>query len=257
MSDPLVLMTIEENVAIISLNRPPAKNALSTALTVQLAELLDRAEADPSVKVIMLTGVGNHFAAGADVKEMLPLSLADVHLQDFSGCCTQLAEVKKPVVAVVEGYALGGGCELLEMCDITLASETAKFGHPEITLATMSGAGGTQRLPRVVGKHVAMDMLLTGRVLTAQEALQAGLVSRVFAPDQLRNEAIAVCRKIAKLSAPVVKMIKQAVNQGLNDSLVSGLALERKMFHLTFGLADRAEGMRAFVERRDPEFKDR
>jgi enoyl-CoA hydratase len=257
MSDPLVLMTVEDNIAVISLDRPNAKNALSIALTDQLAEFLDQAEADPDVKVIMLTGTGDHFAAGADVKEMLPLTLTDVHLKDFAGCCTRLAEVTKPVVAVVEGYALGGGCELVEMCDIVLASETARFGHPEITLATMSGAGGTQRLPRVVGKHVAMDLLLTGRLITAQEALQVGLVSRIFTPDQLQKNAFDVCRKIAGLSAPVVKMVKHAVNQGLNDSLVSGLALERKQFHLTFGLADRIEGMKAFVERRPPEFKDR
>src|SRR5579871_5127937 len=138
MSDPLVLMTVHDGIATVSLNRASAKNALSIALTDELASVLDKAERDPGVKVIMLTGTGDHFAAGADVKEMLPLTLADVHFQDFAGCCTRLAEITKPVVAVVEGYALGGGCELLEMCDIVVASETAKFGHPEITLATMS-----------------------------------------------------------------------------------------------------------------------
>jgi len=257
MGNPLVLMNVEEQIAIVSLNRPDAKNALSISLTDELASVLDRADNDPDVNVILLTGAGNHFAAGADVKEMLPMTLADVHHQDFAGCCTRLATVAKPVVAVVEGYALGGGCELIEMCDIVVASENAKFGHPEITLATMSGAGGTQRLPRVVGKHIAMDLLLTGRVINAQEALQAGLVSRIFPPDQLRSGGLDICRKIAKLSAPVVRMVKQAVNQGLNDSLVSGLAFERKQFHLTFGLVDRTEGMAAFVERRTPAFKGR
>jgi enoyl-CoA hydratase/carnithine racemase len=209
---------------------------------------------DPTINAIVLEGEGAHFAAGADVKEMVALDASQVLLSDFSGCCERLANVKKPVIAAVEGFALGGGCELIEMCDIVIASETAKFGHPEVTLGTMSGAGGTQRLPRVIGKHWAMDLLLSGRFISAQEAYMAGLVSRIVAPSQLHSEAMYLARHIAGLSAPVVRMIKQAINEGLNDSLVAGLSLERRLFHLTFALADRKEGMEAFCARRQPIF---
>jgi len=252
-----VLRTIGGGVGTLKLNRPAQKNALSLELTESLAEALDEFDRDYRVKVIILGGVGDHFAAGADVTEMVSFTASDVLLGDFSGCCVQLANVQKPVIAVVEGYALGGGCELVEMCDIVIASETAKFGHPEVTLGTMSGAGGTQRLSQVAGKHKAMDLLLTGRFISAQEAFNSGMVSRVVPPSQLWQEAAAVADRIAGLSAPVVRMIKQAVSEGLNDSLTSGLAIERKLFQLTFALSDRAEGMAAFVQKRAPCFKGR
>lgn len=256
MTEELVLKSIDSGVGLLRLNRPSAKNALSVELTEALSKALDELDSDSSVNAIILTGEGSHFAAGADVKEMVSLDANQVLLKNFAGCCERLADVKKPVIAAVEGFALGGGCELVEMCDIVIASETAKFGHPEVTLATMSGAGGTQRLPRVVGKHWAMDMLLTGRFLSGQEAYQAGLVSRVVAPSELLIEAMIIAKRIASLSGPVTRMIKQAVNDGLNDTLVSGLALERRLFHLTFALADRKEGMEAFCDRRQPTFKD-
>jgi enoyl-CoA hydratase len=254
MSEQLVSKSIHENVGLLKLSRPSTKNAISIELADQLGALLDEMDRDPTINAIVLEGEGNHFAAGADVKEMVSLDANQVLRNNFSGCCERLADMKKPVIAAVEGFALGGGCELIEMCDIVIASETAKFGHPEIKLGTMSGAGGTQRLPRVVGKHWAMDMLLTGRFMSAQEAYMAGLVSRIVTPAQLHSEAMYIARRIADQSAPVVKMIKQAVNEGLNDSLVSGLSLERRLFHLTFALADRKEGMEAFCERRKPIF---
>jgi enoyl-CoA hydratase len=257
MNQRSVLKTVERGVGTLRLNRPEQKNAVSFELTAALAEALEELDRDPQVKVIILAGVGDNFSAGADVTEMLPLTASDVLLGDFSGCCVQLSRVQKPVIAAVEGYALGGGCELVEMCDIVIASETAKFGHPEVTLGTMSGAGGTQRLPRLVGKHRAMDLLLTGRFVSAREALASGLVSRVVPATNLWSEVNAVAERIAGLSAPVVQIIKQAVTEGLNGSLFTGLALERKLFHLTFSLADRAEGMAAFLQKRSPHFKGR
>jgi enoyl-CoA hydratase len=255
MPNKLVLKTIDDGVGVLRLNRPAAKNALSVELIEVLRCELESLEGDASVNAILLMGEGGHFAAGADVKEMALLDANQVLLKNFAGCCEKLADITKPTIAAVEGFALGGGCELVEMCDIVIASETAKFGHPEVTLGTMSGAGGTQRLSRVVGKHWAMDLLLTGRFISALEACQAGLVSRVVASAQLQEEAMSVAKRVASLSAPVTKLIKHAVNAGLNDSLVSGLALERRLFHLTFALADRREGMEAFCDRRQPAFK--
>ena len=256
MSDKMVLKTIEDSIGVLRINRPAAKNALSIELVEELRCELEGLEGDPSVHAILLMGTGGHFAAGADVREMVRLDANQVLLKNFAGCCDRLADVTKPTIAAVEGFALGGGCELVEMCDIVVASETAKFGHPEVTLGTMSGAGGTQRLSRVVGKHWAMDLLLTGRFISAHEACQAGLVSRVVAPTELEAEAMSVAKRVASLSAPVTRMIKHAVNAGLNDSLVSGLDLERRLFHLTFALADRREGMEAFCDRRQPQFKN-
>jgi enoyl-CoA hydratase/carnithine racemase len=255
MSQDPVLVSIDDAVGIVTLNRTAARNALSSALAAALDAALDRLDADPAVNAILLTGAGRHFAAGADVKEMAGLTVGEVLATDFAGCAERLGRVAKPVVAAVEGYALGGGCELVEMCDVVIAAETALFGHPEVTVGTLSGCGGTQRLPRVVGKHRAMDLLLTGRPMTAAEAHQAGLVSRLVPPDRLMEEALAVARRIASLSAPVVRMIKRAVLQGLDGSLTNGLALERNLFHLSFALADRAEGMAAFVEKRPPAFR--
>lgn len=257
MSDGLIASTRDGAIGIIKLDRLEARNALSDAMVKALDRALRQFDEGPSVKVVLLAAEGPHFAAGTDVKEMRALTLSDVVARNFSGCSEYLGVMRKPVVAAVEGYAFGGGCELVEMCDIVIASETAKFAHPEVTVGTLSGCGGTQRLPRVVGKHWAMDMLLTGRMLTAAEAMQSGLVSRVVAPQRLHEEALDITRQIAALSGPVVQMIKAAVLDGLDGSLTSGLALERRQFHLSFALDDRAEGMAAFVEKRPAAFRDR
>ncbi len=256
MTRDLVLVSIDNGIGIIKLNRTAARNALSIGMTDALDETLARMDRDSDVKVVLLTSAGDHFAAGTDVKEMSALTMGEVLASNFSGCCDRLASMKKPVIAAVDGFALGGGCEIIEMCDIVIASERAKFGHPEVTVGTLSGCGGTQRLPRVIGKHWAMDVLLTGRPLSATEAYQCGLVSRVVSADRLQDEALGIARKIASLSSPVVQMIKSAVLEGLETPLPSALALERHMFHLTFALDDRAEGMAAFVEKRQPVFRD-
>jgi len=222
-----------------------------------LIETLEELDRDPDVRVIVIGGSGGNFAVGADVSEMVSLSSTDVVLGDFTGSAVQLAEIQKPVIAAVEGYALGGGCELAEMSDIVVATQSAKFGHPEARLGTMPGAGGTQRVTQVAGKHKAMDMLLTGRLVSAHEAYLSGLVSRVVSDTSLWQETEAIALQIASLSPPIVRMIKQAVSHGVNSFLGPGLALERRLFHLTFSLADRTEGMSAFVQKRKPCFKGR
>lgn len=255
-SEP-VLAEIDGPIGILRLNRPKARNALSDALVGALDEALRRFEADSKVRVILLIGAGGDFAAGADLREMLSMSAGEALQRNFCGCSDRLASVSKPIVAAVGGYALGGGCELVEMCDVVIAAESARFGHPESTVGTMPGAGGTQRLPRAVGKHMALDMLLTGRQLTAAEALQFGLASRVVADEALFDESIAVARKIASLSAPVVRLVKEAVRNGLSGEHSTGLAQERRLFQLAFTLEDRREGMQAFIDRRQPVFTDR
>ncbi|HEY8608335.1 MAG TPA: enoyl-CoA hydratase-related protein [Noviherbaspirillum sp.] len=255
--DLLVTAAVQDGVGIATLRRPAAKNALSVKLVAALTCVLETFESDREVRAILLAGEGGCFAAGADIKEMLPLTVQDVIAGDFAGCCTRLAAVKKPVVAAVDGFALGGGCELVEACDIVIASVDAVFAHPEVRLGTMPGAGGTQRLPRSVGKHLAMDMLLTGRQLTADEALRFGLVSRVVPAGELRATALRVAADVASLSGPVTQMIKQAVCHGLNEHDGPGYALERKLFHLGFALEDRREGMQAFLEKRPPSFRHR
>jgi enoyl-CoA hydratase len=248
---------LNEGVCKVVLNRPAVKNALSSELIAALDETLRCAEATEAAKVIMVMGEGGNFAAGADVREMLNMTVGDAIATDFVGCSRALPHISKPVVAAVDGYALGGGCEIVEMCDIVIASSRAKFGHPEIALATMSGAGGTQRLSRMVGKAVAMDLLLTGRTISSEEALQIGLVSRVVSAEALEEEAWSICRRLASYSLPVLRMIKEAVRLGSQPSLAEGLEMERRMFNLTFALDDRTEGMRAFVDRRAPKFADR
>lgn len=253
----LVSSEILDNVGVIRICRPSAKNALCMQIVSELTAALDSYESNESVNVILLCGDGGVFAAGADIKEMLATTLIEATTLDFSGCCTRLATVKKPVIAAVDGYALGGGCELVEMCDIVIASERAVFGHPEVLLGTIPGAGGTQRLPKAVGKHVAMDLLLTARQLSAFEAYQCGLVSRVVQVEELQLKALEVAKQVAAQSGPVTRMIKEAVRHSLHEGEGSGFALERKLFHLTFALKDREEGMRAFVERRRPVFQNR
>ncbi|HVL76995.1 MAG TPA: enoyl-CoA hydratase-related protein [Noviherbaspirillum sp.] len=257
MEHELVNVGIDDGIAVLRLNRPEARNALSRALTGQLDAHLQAVERRDDVRVIVLCAEGEHFAAGADVREMHNMDQAQVLLADFAGCSRHLACVAMPVIAAVDGCVLGGGCELVEMCDIVIASERSSFGHPEFMLGTMPGAGGTQRLPRVLGKHLAMDLFLTGRRLGAQEAQQHGLVSRVVPAEELMPLALQLARAIAACSAPVARLIKQAVQAGLQDRESTGLALERALFQQSFALADRAEGMAAFVEKRKPKFRHR
>lgn len=254
---PMVGIAREGAVAVITLDRPGARNALCREMIAALDFALDELDADGDVRAVVLTGAGGHFAAGADLKEMLGMTAADAVLDDFAGCSKRLPEVSKPVIAAAGGWVLGGGCELVEMCDVVIAAETARFGHPEVTVGTMPGAGGTQRLTRALGKAKAMDLLLTGRTMTAEEAERCGLVSRIVPADRLMDEAMEVARRIAGLSAPVIRMIKDGVGQAQRGGLDEGLAYERRLFHLTFTLDDRREGMAAFVEKRAPVWRHR
>jgi enoyl-CoA hydratase len=242
-------------VGLIALARPEALNALNAALMAELAHALDGFEGDDGIGAIVITGDGKAFAAGADVKEMQPKTFADVQADDMlAGHWVRVAACRKPTVAAVAGFALGGGCELAMMCDMILAATDAKFGQPEIRLGTIPGIGGSQRLVRAIGKSKAMEMVLTGRMMDAEEAERAGLVSRVVPAEALLDEAVALAAEIAKLSRPVVMMAKEAVNRAFEASLSEGLRFERRLFHATFATEDRAEGMAAFVERRNPRF---
>lgn len=244
-------------VRCIKINRPEKLNALSSPLFALLNRALDRAEADDSVGAILISGGGRAFAAGADIAEMNKIaSFAEAAGGDFiTGLWERIPACRKPVIAAVSGYALGGGCELAMMCDIIIASEDAKFAQPEIQLGTMPGAGGTQRMARAIGKVKTMDMCLTGRMMDAQEAERAGLVSRVVKSADLEKEALAVAEKVASFSLPVVRLIKEAVNAAYETPLAQGVKTERRLFHATFALQDRQEGMKAFVEKRRAKFK--
>ncbi len=245
-------------VALITLNRPKALNALSPELTGELAELLDTLEADDSVAVIVVTGSEKAFAAGADIKAMKDWTYMDVYKADFiTATWERLARCRKPTIAAVAGYALGGGCELAMMCDFIIAADTAKFGQPEITIGTIPGAGGTQRLTRFVGKSKAMEMVLTGRTMDAAEAERCGLVSRVLPAAELVDEAIRVAERIGELSQPIVMMAKDAVNRAYETTLAEGVHFERRLFHSTFAVEDQKEGMNAFAEKRKPSFQNR
>ena len=245
-------------VGLITLNRPKALNALNAALVAELAAALDAFEADPAIGAIVLTGGEKAFAAGADIKEMKDRDFADVYLADFiTGDWERLARCRKPTIAAVAGYALGGGCEIAMMCDILLAADTARFGQPEITLGTIPGAGGTQRLTRAVGKAKAMELVLTGRMMDAVEAERAGLVARVLPAAELLAEALKVAEKIAGLSRPAVMMAKEAVNHAFETGLAEGVRFERRLFHATFATADQKEGMGAFAEKRPARFQHR
>lgn len=253
----MVKVEIIDKVAVLTLNRPEALNALCDRLVDEMSDALEKLEATPSVSVVILTGGEKVFAAGADLKEMLDKSLQRVVEDNFAGCCTRLATFSLPVIAAVSGYALGGGCELVEMCDIVIASDKARFGHPEISVGTMPGAGGTQRLPRAVGKHKAMDMLLTARMIDAGEAERASLVSRVVPKEEVLSAAMEVAKTIASYSRPVLKLMKQAILASQAMPINEGLAFERKLFQMTFGFEDRREGMGAFIEKRKPIFRNR
>jgi enoyl-CoA hydratase len=245
-------------VGVITLNRPKALNALNAQLIRELGEALDGFEADPDVGAVVLTGSEKAFAAGADISEMVTKDYMDVYLGDFiTNGWERITRCRKPVIAAVAGYALGGGCEVAMMCDLILAADTAKFGQPEITIGTMPGAGGTQRLARAVGKAKCMEMCLTGRTMDAEEAERAGLVSRVVPAADLLDEAIRVAARIAEMSRPMVMMVKEAVNAAFETSLTEGVRFERRLFHSTFATEDRKEGMAAFLEKRTPSFKNR
>ena len=243
------------HVELITLNRPKALNALNSGLLADLNAALKAADKDAKIGAIVITGSEKAFAAGADIKEMAELSFPQVYLDDFIADWEALMTVRKPVIAAVAGYALGGGCELAMMCDFIIAADTAKFGQPEITLGTIPGMGGTQRLTRAVGKAKAMEMVLTGRTMGAEEAERVGLVSRVVPASELIEDALRVGDKIADLSRPVVLMAKEAVNRAEELSLAEGLRYERRLFHSTFALEDRKEGMEAFAEKRAPSFR--
>jgi enoyl-CoA hydratase len=253
-----ILVEARDRVGIVRLNRPARMNALNDALAVELGNALAAFDADPCIGAIVITGNDRAFAAGADIGAMAEWDYRKVYVDDYiTKDWEAVRKTRKPVIAAVAGYALGGGCELAMMCDLIVAADTAKFGQPEITIGTMPGMGGTQRLPRAVGKAKAMDWCLTGRMIDAAEAERSGLVARVVPADKLQDEALAVAAKIASFSLPVVLKIKEMVNRAYESSLAEGLLFERREFHGTFGLEDQKEGMRAFVEKRKPVFKHR
>jgi len=253
-----IIVETHDSVGLIRLNRPKALNALCDGLVTELGEALNGFEEDDAIGAVVLTGSERAFAAGADIKEMVGLTYTEAYLTDFITRKWQRAAMcRKPVIAAVAGFALGGGCELAMMCDFILAADTAKFGQPEITIGTIPGAGGTQRLTRFIGKSKAMEMCLTGRMMDATEAERCGLVSRVIPAADLIDEAIRTAAKIASLSRPVVMMAKEAVNRAFETTLSEGILFERRTFHATFALDDRKEGMTAFVEKRAPDFKHR
>ena len=252
-----ILVESRDGVGLITLNRPKALNALSSALIAEVSKALDGFEADEKIGAIVITGSEKAFAAGADIKEMSSLSYMDAYLGDFITPWDRVSQCRKPVIAAVAGYALGGGCELAMMCDFILAADTAKFGQPEITLGVMPGAGGSQRLTRFVGKSKAMEMCLTGRMMDADEAERSGLVSRIIPADELVEEAFKTAKKIADFSLPIVMMTKESINRSYETSLSEGLRFERRLFHSMFAIEDQKEGMQAFVDKRKPQFKNK
>lgn len=251
-----ILVETRGNVGLITLNRPKALNALCAQLIKELGQALDEMEANVDIGAVVLTGSEKAFAAGADIKEMADKSYMDMYLADFiTNGWERVTKCRKPVIAAVAGFALGGGCELAMMCDFILAGDNAKFGQPEITIGTMPGAGGTQRLTRFVGKSKAMEMCLTGRQMAAEEAERSGLVSRIVPVAELVDEAVKVAQRIADMSRPVVMMVKDSVSRAYETTLTEGVHFERRLFHSTFATEDQKEGMAAFVEKRQPKFK--
>jgi enoyl-CoA hydratase len=253
-----VLVEKKGRVGVVTLNRPKQMNALNAKLMQELAQALYEFDGDAGVGAIVLTGSDKAFAAGADIAAMKDFSYMDAYMSDYiTRDWEHIRRIRKPVIAAVAGYALGGGCEVAMMCDIVIAADNAKFGQPEVNLGIMPGSGGTQRLPRAVGKAKAMDLCLTGRTMDAQEAERAGLVSRVVPLDKLMEEAMKVAERIASSSLPVVMMIKESVNRAFETGLSEGVLFERRLFHSQFALEDQKEGMAAFVEKRKPAFKNK
>jgi len=253
-----IIVETRGRVGLITLNRPKAMNALNAALIGELAVALDGFEAAADIGAIVLTGSEKAFAAGADIVEMKDNTYAENYLNNFiTDGWERVTTCRKPVIAAVAGYALGGGCEVAMMCDFILAADTAKFGQPEVTIGTIPGAGGTQRLTRAVGKSKAMEMCLSGRMMDAQEAERSGLVSRILAAEDLIEEAVKTAEAIAKLSLPIVMMAKEAVDSAYETTLSQGVQFERRLFHATFSTEDQKEGMAAFAEKRQPAFRNK
>jgi enoyl-CoA hydratase len=249
---------IEDHIALIKLNRPDAMNALNTQLLTELSKALRSADANEKVRCIVLTGSEKVFAAGADIKEMSEKTFVEAFASDLFGAEVEtMLRVRKPIIAAVSGYALGGGCELAMMCDFIIAADTAKFGQPEVNLGVVAGIGGTQRLTRFAGKSKSMDMHLTGRFMSADEAERSGLVSRVVPAKKLMEEAMGAAAKIAEKSLITVMAIKEAVNRAQETPLREGLLFERRLFHALFATEDQSEGMAAFLEKREPQFRDK
>jgi enoyl-CoA hydratase len=253
-----IILERKGSVGVITLDRPKSLNALCQELIEELRAALDELEDDAEIGCIVLTGSEKAFAAGADIKEMQSKTFIDVYGDDFiTKNWEHVSRVRKPVVAAVAGYALGGGCELAMMCDFIIAADNARFGQPEITIGTMPGSGGTQRLARFIGKAKAMDMCLTGRMMDAAEAERAGLVSRVVPVADLMEETLKVAERIGQMSRPSSMMVKEAVNRAFETTLAEGVRFERRLFHATFATEDQKEGMAAFIEKRQPNFKHR
>jgi enoyl-CoA hydratase len=254
MSFETIVIETHGRVGLIRLNRPQALNALNSRLIRELSEAIEAFEADVAIGCVVITGSEKAFAAGADIKEMADKDFTEVFLGDFAATWDRVAHARKPVIAAVAGFALGGGCELAMQCDLIIAADNARFGQPEIKLGIIPGIGGTQRLVRAVGKAKAMDLILTGRMMDAQEAERSGLVARVVPAASLIDEALKVAETIAAMSLPSVLAAKEAVNRAFETSLSEGVRFERRIFHSLFATSDQGEGMRAFVEKRPPKF---
>lgn len=253
-----ILTQTIDGVAVITFNRPKQLNALNDALMDELGQALLTFGANQEIGCIILTGSEKAFAAGADIAAMASWTYMEAYGAEYiSRNWETIRQIKKPVIAAVSGFALGGGCELAMMCDIIIAASTAKFGQPEVKLGILPGAGGTQRLPRAIGKAKAMDLCLTGKLMDAEQAERAGLVSRVVPAENLMDEALAVAKQIAGMSQPIVKMIKESINRAYETPLAEGILFERRMFHSAFATEDQKEGMQAFIEKRSPQFKNR
>ncbi|MBX3067245.1 MAG: enoyl-CoA hydratase [Cryobacterium sp.] len=257
MSYETILVERRDKVGLITLNRPQALNALNLKLMQELVAAAEEFDADPAVGAIVLTGSEKAFAAGADIKEMEGKGFQEMYAADWFSGWRRFTSVRTPIIAAVSGYALGGGCELVMMCDIVIAGENAKFGQPEIKLGVIPGMGGSQRLTRAIGKAKAMDLILTGRNMDAAEAEHAGLVSRVVPTESVLDEALATATTISSMSLPVAMMAKEVVNAAFETMLENGIQFERRVFHSIFATEDQKEGMSAFVEKRQPKFKNR
>jgi len=251
-----ILVENRDRVCLITLNRPQALNALNRQIIGELNQALDACEADANIGCIVITGSAKAFAAGADIKEMAELQYPQIYIDDLFSDCDRVANRRKPIIAAVSGFALGGGCELALMCDFILAADNAKFGQPEINLGVLPGMGGTQRLTRAVGKAKAMELCLTGRLMGAEEAERAGVVARIVLQAELLDEALKVAAVIASKSIPVSMMVKETVNRAFEVSLAEGVRFERRVFHAAFATADQKEGMAAFIAKREAQFKD-